>query len=152
MDLLELMDAVAVHAKAAAITAGGATLSDVAVGYPAGKGRCVRIFYGGEREPERFTMDESLASLLVSQAIVVRGYWPTASTSTKEQRIIEGQMGTFVKSFRTRLLTDQDLGGKAADGLKMHTAQAGQVVIGTTQYAIVDIEIVVDYDEFTQTR
>lgn len=145
MILLDLLDAVQVHAAAAAVTAGGATFTDVAVGYPVGKGRCVRIFYGGERDPEHFG-DRVLDANLVGQAIVVRGWWPTASTSTKEQRNIEGQMGSFVKSLRTRILGDSQLGGKCTD-LVMGTGQAGQVMVGTTQYAITDIEIVVDYDE-----
>ena len=79
MDLLDLMDAVQVHALAAA-TGLDPTFTDVQVGFPPAKGRCIRIFYGGERQPERFEDDETLTSQLVSQGVVVRGYWPTAST------------------------------------------------------------------------
>jgi len=147
--LLDLMDAIAVHALAAAAAAGGATFTDVAVGFPVGKGRCVRVFYAGERQPERFDSDETLTSKLVSQGIGVRGYWPTASTATKEQRAIEGQMAVLVKELRTRVLGDSRLAGKAKDGLKMHLAAADQVSIAGTQYAVVDIEIVVDYDEYS---
>jgi hypothetical protein len=147
MTLLDLMDAIAVHAVAAAATAGGATLTDVQVGFPVSKGRCIRIFYGGERGPEEFASDKTLNSKLISQAIVVRGYWPTASTATKEHRAIEGQMASFVQSLRARILGDSQLGGKSID-LSMHPATTDQVVISTTQYAVVDIEIVVDADEY----
>jgi hypothetical protein len=146
--LLELMDALQVHAAAAAVTAGGATFTDVAVGFPPAKGRCVRIFYGGERDPERLGTNKVLNASEIAQAITVRGYWPTASTATKEQRAIEGQMGAFVKDFRARVLGDSQLGGKSSD-LAMHLAGADQIVISTTQYAVVDLEIVVDYDDVT---
>lgn len=158
MDLLDLMDAIKGHAATAAVTAGGATFTDVAVGFPPAKGRCIRVFYGGEREPERFEDDETLNSTLVAQAIHVRGWWPTASTGTSEQRVIEGQMAAFVKALRTALLADQDLGGKAQDGLKVGHAVCDQVNLGGrvgvvgTQYSVVDIEITVDYDEFPQSR
>lgn len=153
MTLLDLMDAIQVHAAAAAVTAGGATFTDVQVGFaPTAKGRCVRVFYGGEREPERFTSDETLTSKLVAQAINVRGYWPTASTAAKEQRAVEGQMAVFTSSLRTRLLGDSDLGAHAQDGLKMHLAVPDQVVVAGNSYSAIDTEIVVDYDEFTVTR
>lgn len=145
MTLLDLMDAIQVHAAAAAVTAAGATFYDVAVGYPAAKGKCVRIFYGGERDPEHFG-NRVLDANLVAQAIMVRGYWPLPETATKRQRAMEGEMATFVKSLRTRILGDSQLGGLATD-LVMGLASAEQVLIAGTKYAIVDLEIVVDYDE-----
>ena len=79
MTLLTLMDAVQVHAAAAAAAA-DAKFKDVAVGFGAARGKCVRIFYGGERGPEHFPDDRTLNSQLVGQAIVVRGYWPRSDT------------------------------------------------------------------------
>src|SRR3990167_4957368 len=147
MDLLTIMDAVQVHAAAAAITAADAKFYDVAVGFPAAKGRCVRIFYGGEREVEHFDgKDRTLNSKLVAQAIIVRGYWPLPETATKRQRVMEGEMATFVKSLRTRVLGDSQLGGASVD-LNMGLAQCEQIVLGAgiggrgatgTKYAIVD--------------
>ena len=148
MDLLTLMDAVQVHAAAAAITASGAKFYNVAVGYPVGKGQCVRIFYGGEAELEHFSGDRVLNGVLVGQSIIVRGYWPLPETATKRQRVMEGEMGTFVKSLRTRILGDSTLGGACTD-LVMGLAQCEQVEIAKTKYAIVDTEIVVDFDETT---
>lgn len=148
MVLLDLMDAIKVHALA--VTTGiDSDFTDTQVGFPPAKGRSVRIFYAGERDPERFESSETLTSKLVAQGIGVRGYWPVASTSPSEQRIIEGQMAAFAKQLRIRLLGDSRLTGKAQDGLKMHLAAADQVSISGTQYAVVDIEIVVDYDEFS---
>lgn len=148
MDLLTVMDAIQVHAAAAAVTAAGATFSDVAVGYPAGKGRCVRIFYGGEAELEHFSGDRVLNGKLVGQAVIVRGYWPLPETATKRQRVMEGEIGAFVKSLRTRILGDSQLGGACTD-LAMGLAQCEQAVIARTKYAIVDATIVIEYDETT---
>src|SRR3990167_6275436 len=145
MDLLTLMDAIQVHAAAAAITAADAKFYDVAVGFPAAKGRCVRIFYGGQRDPGYFP-NRTLNSKMVAQAIIVRGYWPLSETATKRQRVMEGEMGTFVKSLETRILGDSTLGGACTD-LVMGLAQCEQAVIAKIKYAIVDSTIVVEYDE-----
>lgn len=147
MDVLDLMDALQVHAAAAAVTAGGATFNDVAVGYPAARGRCVRIFYGGEREVEHFEDDKVLNAQLMAQAIIVRGYWPIPDAAAKRHRVMEGEIAAFVKSFRTRVLADTQLGGEAVD-LNMGPALCEQAVIAQTKYALADIEIVVDYDEY----
>lgn len=147
MDVLDIMDALQVHALAAANTAGGSTFYDVAVGFPVGKGRCVRIFYGGERGPEHFEPDRTLDSSLIAQAITTRAYWPLPGTQAARQRAIEGEMAVFVKSYRTRVLGDSQLGGESAD-LLMALAVADQVVISGTQYAVVDIETIVDFDEY----
>lgn len=148
MTLLTLMDAIAVHAAAAANTADSTgKFYDVAVGFPAAKGRCVRIFYGGEREPEHIE-GRTLNSKLLAQAIIVRGYWPLAQTSVSRQRAMEGEMAAFITSLRTRVLGDSQLGGAASD-LNMSPAQCDQVVIASTKYAVIDTEIVVDYDETT---
>ena len=132
MDLLTLMDAVQVHAAAAAITASGAKFYDVAVGYPA--------------ELEHFSGDRVLNGVLVGQSIIVRGYWPLPETATKRQRVMEGEMGSFVKSLRSRILGDSTLGGACTD-LAMGLAQCEQAVIAKIKYAIVDSTIVVEYDE-----
>lgn len=146
MTLLTLMDAIAVHAAAAA-AAIDAKFYDVAVGFPAAKGRCVRIFYGGERRPEHFGDDKTLNSQLVAEAIMVRAYWPLSETATKRQRVMEGEMSTFVTQLRTRVLGDSQLGGAAVD-LNVEPAVASQAVIAKTEYAIVELEIVVDYSEY----
>lgn len=142
------MDAIQVHAAAAAVTAGGAKFYDVAVGFPAAKGRCVRIFYGGEREVEHFTDKRTLNSKLIGQAIIVRGYWPLSDTGTNRHRVQEGEMAVFVKSLRTRILGDSQLGGASVD-LNMGLAQCDQAVLASTKYSITDTEIVVDFDEYS---
>ncbi len=91
-----------------------------------------------------------LTSKLVAQKITVRGYWPNPETATKRQRVIEGEMAVFVKELRTRVLGDSNLGGASVD-LLMSLANTDQVVISSRQYAIVDTEFIVDFDEYTRT-
>jgi hypothetical protein len=141
------MDAIQVHAAAAALAAGGSGFKDVAVGFPAARGRCVRIFYGGERQPEHFLDGVTLNSRLIAQAIVIRGYWPLPEADHKRARVLEGEMAVFCKELRTRILGDSQLGGASSD-LNMTPAVADQVLLSGTKYAIVDSEIVVDYDEY----
>ena len=147
MDVLDLMDALQVHAAAAAVTAGGVTFSDVAVGFPAARGRCVRIFYGGEREVEHFTEQKVLNAQLMAEAVIVRGYWPLSETAKKRQRIMEQEIAVFVKDFRTRVLADSQLGGEAVD-LNLNPAVCEQVIYARTKYAVVDLEAVCDFSEY----
>ena len=146
MSLLDIMDAIQVHAASAAVTAGGSKFTDVQVGFLANRGRCVRIFYAGEREPEHF-FPKTLSSGLMAQAIMVRGYWPLSESAPKRHRAMEGEMGAFVDSFRTAILGDSQLGGACSD-LNMSPASATQAQITGHNYAIVDLEIVVDYSEY----
>lgn len=149
MTPLTLMDALQVHAAAAAVTAGGATFTDVAVGFPVGKGRCVRIFYGGERRPVRMPDNETLNSEMVAQAFVIRAYWPTPETATKRQRVQEGEIAAFVGSLRTRINGDKQLGGANTD-LTLGLAEVDQVVISGIKYTIADAEVLIDFDEYTK--
>lgn len=148
MDVADLMDALQVHAAAAAVTASSAKFYDVAVGFPVGKGKCVRIFYAGETEPPHFPNDRTLNSQLMAEKIIVRGYWPNADTGTNRQRLTEIEMATFVKSFRTRVLGDSQLGGESVD-LTLSAAVVEQVVIADTKYAVVDMEVAADFNEYT---
>jgi hypothetical protein len=143
------MDALQVHALAAAseVDATG-TFYDVAVGFDAAKGRTIRIFYDGEREAQHVLSNRTLNSVLIGQAVHVRGRWPLPESATKRQRVMEGEMATWVKSFRTRVLGDSQLGGEAVD-LLMEPADVGIEVTSDTRYAVVDIEIVCDWDEYT---
>ncbi len=143
------MDALQVHAAAAAVTAADSSFKDVKVGFKAARGRSVRIFYGGEREVERMGPDdETLNSEMVAQAIVIRGQWPIPGTDPKEHRRLEGEMGAFIKSLRTRINGDKQLGGACTD-LTLSLAVVEQAVIAGTQYAVVDCEALIEFDEYS---
>jgi hypothetical protein len=142
------MDALQVHALAAANTAGGATFYDVAVRFPEARGRCVCIFYGGEREAPHFPDGQTLNSRLTADAIGVRAYWPVSEYASKRTRVLEGEIAAFVKSFRTRVEGDRQLGGEGTD-LRMGLATVDQLLLAGAKYAVADLEILCEYNEFT---
>jgi hypothetical protein len=149
VDLLDLMDALQVHALAAANAVGGPDFHDVEVGFPAAQGRSVRIFYGGERESV-YLGEGSLNSEHIAQAVVVRGYWPLPETAAQRHRAMEGEMARFVKQFRTRVNADFQLGG-GSTAIKIQPAQADQVLIAGNKYAAVELEVLVDFDDYLQS-
>lgn len=149
MALLDCMDAVAVHAAAAATAAVDSKFNDVAVGHPAAKGRMIRVFYGGERESVYFGPG-SLNSEHMAEVIGVTAMWPTSDTGVNRQRVIEGAMAAFARSFRTRIDGDYTLGGQCT-ALKMQPAEAGYVVEASTKYAVLDWEIGIDLGDYTQS-
>ena len=79
---------------------------------------------------------------------VIRAVATEKSYAKNSVVLTEGEMGTFVKELRTRVLGDSQLGGESVD-LVMGLAQAEQAVVASTKYAIVDTEIVLDFDEYT---
>ncbi len=143
------MDALQVHAAAAAVTAGGTAFKNVAVGEVNAAGRGVRIYYDGEREPQHTAgADETLGDKIIAQAVHIRGYWPVPETAAKRQRVMEGEMGAFVKSFRTRVEGDRQLGGEGID-LELGLASVNVTTIGNIRYVLIDMEAICDWDLYT---
>lgn len=149
MDLPDVMDAIQVHAAAAA-AAVDASFRDVAVGHPTPRGRCVRIFYGGEREPTKMPFRRSLDSRLVAESVMVRAFWPVSDYSAKQGKALMAEMWGFKDELRTRVLGDSQLGGESID-LEMQMAEADDVLIAGDKYAIEDIEFVIDAGEYTRS-
>jgi hypothetical protein len=144
------MDALQVHAAAAAIAAGGASFTDVAVGYPAGKGRSVRVFYGGQRDSVYFG-EGSLNSQHVAESVYVRGHWPLADTATKAERVTEGEMATFAYELRGRINGDFQLGGNCTALKVAADAPSGQTVVASKRFTVIDFEIGIDLGDYIYT-
>lgn len=142
MSFTGCIDAIAVHAAAAAITAGGASFTDVAVRFPQARGRSVSVFYGGERESYYFG-ENVLNAQEIAQAVQVRAMWPLPETGAAQLRTVELEMASFADSFRTRINGDYTLGGNCV-ALKMLPAPAATDVTSGTKYAVLDWEIGLD--------
>lgn len=142
MSFTGCIDAIAVHAAAAAITAGGANFTDVKVRFPQARGRSVSVFYGGERESVYFG-DTVLSAQEIAQVVMVRAMWPLPETGAVQLRAVELEMATFADSFRTRINGDFQLGGNCT-ALKMLPAPAATEVVSQTKYAVLDFEIGLD--------
>ncbi len=141
-----LMDDVKTHAAAAALACDSKFL-DVAVGHPTPRGRCVRVFYNGEREPEEMGAGRTLNSRMVAEAVMVRGFWPVSEYAAKRGRLLMSEVWTFIYQLRSRLAGDSQLGGDSAD-LNIHLAMVDDVLIAGTLYVIADVEVVADYHEY----
>lgn len=146
MGYKEQRDGILVHAKAAA-AAVDAEWKDVSIGAPFPRGRSVRIFYGGEREPVRMGASRVLNGELVSEVIVLEAYWPTSGMGENELKALDDQMYDFKHELRTRVLGDSQLGGVSTD-LEMGYVDPGWSQIGGTTYIGLRAEFTTDFTEY----
>jgi hypothetical protein len=136
--------------KEHAVTAGQAVqpvLSDVDIAFPLPKGRCVRLYWGGEVAPEFMGGDRTLNSQMVSDRIVVALMLPVSSASEAVAKSYVWEVTTFVRAFRRAVLADSSLSGLAA-GIDMGHAAPDFTAIGGAWWLTVDIDFVVDFEEY----
>jgi hypothetical protein len=151
VDVRDVMDVIATHSVAAA-AAVDSKFVDVAVGFTAAKGKCIRIYYGGEVEPARMGADKVLNASLVGERIVIDALWPIASSGHADQRTLIGQMYLLKHELRTRILGDSQLGGDTTD-LAIEPATIDEVIFGGLRgtgqhYLQLRMEVHCDYTEY----
>lgn len=136
--------------KAHAAAAGAAItpkILDVAIGVTPLTSRCVRIFYGGEEEPERMGAGLTLTSQLIGERIVLAAYIALSNLSEQELEAVESELYAFKHELRTRILADSQLGGQSTD-LVMSLAEPDHVMVGNTRYRTLETEITTEYVEY----
>lgn len=138
------MDALQVHAAAAA-TAISSDFKDVVVGSSPPRGRCIRIYYGGERDPIFFGR-RVLDAELIAQAVLVDAFWPAPETAAKRNRVAEGEMAAFAVDYRSRVDGDFTLGGHCKV-LELAPARVERVVVSGAQFDRLQFEVGIDYVE-----
>ena len=147
MDLPDVLDAIQVHCLAAG-NALASPIKDVAVGWPVPRGRCIRIFWGGETKPARMgEHPRSQVGEMVSERVVIRAFWPLSDYGETKARTLIGEMWDLKHEIRTRLLGDSQLGGLTTD-FEMGYAGADDVVIGGAAFTFIDIECITDYHDY----
>lgn len=102
------------HAEAAAAALTD-PITDVQVGLPMPRDRCVRIYWAGEVAPPHFPNRRSLNGWLVGQQVEVTAYWPVSDAEETEAAARITDMATFVDEIRKRVQLDSQLGGEATD-------------------------------------
>lgn len=150
MGYVDQRDQVLVHAKAAALAA-DPKWTDVAVGLPVFKGhsRGVRLFYGGEQEPEHLGTSQTIdGSVQVAQRVQVTAFWNISSLNDATAKAIEDQAATFVHELRSRLVSHYALSGKA-DSLRLEWALPDFVVEAGARFLVIDTVAIVDYTEYS---
>lgn len=151
VNLATVMGNIATHVSAACTALGSAGGGwDVAVGPPLPRGKTVRIFYGGERQPPHFGEGGVLDGRIVAQLVIIRAFWPVADYAKLRRANIMFEMAAFTKDLRSRILGNFQLGGEVS-ALVMGYADTDDILFGNVHYATVDIELVLEYDEFTMT-
>lgn len=149
MDFGDVLDNIATIA-----TTAGATLTppmtDVAVGIPIPRGRCVRIAWTGEEDPWDGVGD-GLNVKRIGDVILVRGFWPIASADEAASRGRIVEMWTLASAFGTGFRGDLDLGGEVQAAM-VDYAEADDTNIGGTLYAVLDMVVHVSYREQQETR
>ncbi len=148
MDFDDVISKLETHAIAAA-AAVDSSWKDVAIGFPIPRptGRSARLFYGGEREPERMGATSTLNSKLIAEAVQLEAYWPISEYGTKKGKALAIEMQALVHELRTRTLGDSQLDNESSD-LSMHLAEPGRVEFGGATFAVITVEWVIDYSEY----
>lgn len=145
MSLATQLTAIETHA----ITVGATftpPLTDVCVGLPVPRGRCVRVYWDGEAEPVRMPGRFTLMSELVADRVVVRGFWPIASADEAAHRGRVLEMAALAHGMRTAIDMDQDL-ADGLDAIDVEHAEPDIVQIGGALFAVVDIPVTLSYRE-----
>lgn len=136
-----------VHAQ----TAGAAitpAITDVQAAAPLPKGRCVRVYWGGETDPVRMDGNRfSLKSEMVGQVTMIALFLPIASLAEELAQLLDAQAQAFAHALRTAIDADSDLAG-AGDNTNLGDAEPDFVVVGNTRFLAVLWRAVTDYVEY----
>lgn len=142
------IDAIVTHALAAG-AAGTPAILDVAIGPPLPVStRCVRIFYGGETEPEHMGGGRTLNSRMIGERIVLILWIAVSNLSQQEIDAVETELYTFKHELRTRVLGDSQLGGMATD-LEMAPCVTDYLTNANVRYRTLETEFTTDYAEYS---
>ena len=141
-----------VNAVLAHCVAAGAALTnpivDVAYAHPLPRGRCIRIFYGGEAEPAHMGSDARvLNGQMVAELIRIVAFWPLSSSGETMAATVEAEVRALKHQIRTRILGDSQLGGLSTD-LALSNAITDFGANGGIVYRTLEYEITTDYDEY----
>lgn len=137
--------------KTHAVAAGAAVtpkILDVAIGVSPPSTRCIRIFYGGEAEPERMGAGMTLSSRLIGERVIVVVYIAVSNLSEQETEAVETELYAIKHELRTRILGDAQLGGQSTD-LVMSLAEPDHIVYGNGRYRTLSTEIIPEFVEYT---
>src|SRR3990170_2635748 len=85
--------AILTHALAAGVAL-TVPITDVAIGFASPKGRCIRIYWGGEIDP-RHIGKRTLNSEMIGQRTIIGAFWPVTTLSTDQAAVIDAEMAAW---------------------------------------------------------
>jgi len=151
VSIAAILDAITVHAAAAG-AAVSPPITDVCVGLPWPRGRCIRVAWSGETATPKFPSRFTGESEMVGDQVVIRAFWPIGSADEAAHRGRVVEMATLAAELRDRLDGDATLGGELPDILEMGYAEPGFEQHGATVFATLDVQLELAYREVEITR
>lgn len=141
------MDVVVTHCVTAAASL-TSPITDVQRGDPLPKGRCGRIWYGGEDDPPSMAGNRVLNGEIVGEVIHIDFFWPISVGSETPAKSRDIEVRALKHALRTAILADSTLGGKCMDLLLTH-AQSQFVSFDNTAFRTLELELTLSYVEYT---
>lgn len=126
------------------VTAGNAVspaIDDVQVAFPVPRGRCVRIFWAAEQDPEKIT--DSLATDEIAEVIHVSAFWPLSNVSETDAADYATQVYAFKHALRTAIDGDTKLNGHAKD-VSLGNQELTYAQVAGAEYLVLDAEVVIE--------
>lgn len=135
-----------VHAQ----TAGAALtppMEDVSMAFPLPKGRCARVYYGGETDTKRMGGRYTLNSEMVGKLTMIAAFWPITSLDAELAQVIDAEAEVFTHALRTAVDGDEALNGEV-DNTTLEDAVPDVVVVGNARFLAILWSAVTDYVEY----
>lgn len=132
---------VLVHAQTAA-NAVSPAIDDVQVAFPVPRGRCVRVFWTAEQDPDVMPPD-TLTEDLIAEVIHVSTFWPLSNLSESDAADYATQVYAFKHALRTAIDADTKLNGTATLA-QMRNAELTYAKIAGAEYLVLDTDVVIE--------
>lgn len=135
-------------------TAGAAVtpaIQDVQIAFPLPKSDCVRVYYGGETDPNRMGGRWTLTSEMVGKVTMIGLFLPITTLDEEIAIRLDAQAEAFGHALRTAIDADQDL-ATAGDNTILEDAEPDIVIVGNTRFLAVLWRAVTDYQEYTLAK
>jgi hypothetical protein len=134
------------HAQTASATL-SRPFEDVQAGLPLPRGRCVRIYYGGETDTLRMGGRYTLNSEMVGKVTNIAAFWPITTLDEEIAALIDAEAEAFSHAFRTAVDADTALNGQA-DNVTLMFGEPDIVIVGNARYLMILWRAVTDYVEY----
>lgn len=122
-------------------------IDDVQVAFPVPRGRCVRIFWTAEEDPEVMPPG-TLTEDLIAEIIHVSAFWPLSNLSEVDAAEYATQIYAFKHALRTAIDGDTKLNSQAKH-VAMRNAELTYAQIAGTEYLVVDADIAIEMTTYT---
>lgn len=137
------------HARTAAASL-AIPIEDVQVGPAWPKGRCVRVYYGGEVDPLRIG-SRDLTGELVAKVTWITAFWPLSALEEELISTVDAEADAFAHALRIAVDGDVDMNGQTDNTTLEHVVLSDEV-LGNTRYLVLTWRAVTDYYEYTVSK